>query len=150
MRNEQQTSRFHVALLAPLAAMIVILSLAARAQTPPKTEAATGASPAISGDADAGADLFESICAECHGPAATAPTLRGVIGRHFASVESFYGYSEALMAKKSMTWTVENLDKFMKSPTDFVPGTLMYKTVPDAKNRADLIAYIASLPPPRD
>jgi hypothetical protein len=26
----------------------------------------------------------------------------------------------------------------------------MYKTVPDAKDRADIIAFLASLPPPRN
>jgi len=128
--------------VAAIPVAIVVLALNAHAQTPSKAESAAG-------DAEAGADIFESVCAECHGPAATAPTLRGVIGRTVASVESFYGYSEALKAKQPMTWTVANLDAFIKSPTDFVPGTQMYKTVPDAKNRADLIAFIATLPPPR-
>ena len=129
--------------------VFAILAFGASAQTPPKPEGTAGPTTAITGDADAGAELFESVCAECHGPAATAPTLRGVIGRHIASVESFYGYSDALLARKSETWTTAKLNAFIKSPTDFVPGTLMDRTVPDAKNRADLIAFIASLPPPR-
>jgi cytochrome c len=124
--------------------LVAVLASGAIAQTPGNSKGAA----AITGDVDAGEELFESICAECHGAAATAPTLRGIIDRPMASVASFDGYSEALKAKKS-TWTVANLDAFIKSPTDFVPGTLMYKTVPDAKNRADLIAYLASLPPPR-
>jgi cytochrome c len=128
----------------------VIIALTAGAQVPPNPEGKTGTTAVIAGDADAGAELFESVCAECHGPAATAPTLRGVIGRRIASVESFYGYSEALKAKNSQTWTEANLNAFLKSPTDFAPGTLMYKTVPDAKNRADLLAFIATLPPPRN
>jgi cytochrome c len=104
---------------------------------------------AVSGDANAGAELFDSVCEECHGAAATAPTLRGIIGRPAASIESFDGYSEALKAKKSLIWTPANLNLFLKSPKAFVPGTLMYKTVPDEKDRADIIAYLASLPPPR-
>jgi len=118
-----------------------------RAQTP--AGAASTTATAISGDANAGAELFDSVCEECHGAAATAPTLRGIIGRPAASIESFEGYSDALKAKKSLIWTAANLNLFLKSPKDFVPGTLMYKTVPDEKDRADIIAYLASLPPPR-
>ena len=124
-----------------------ILAWNARAQSP--ASAASTTETAVSGDANAGAELFDSVCEECHGAAATAPTLRGIIGRPAASIESFDGYSEALKAKKSLTWTPANLNLFLKSPKDFVPGTLMYKTVPDEKDRADIIAYLASLPPPR-
>jgi cytochrome c len=134
-----------------LAAISIALSVAltwqAIAQSPAAVPGSTGT--AVSGDANAGAEIFDSVCEECHGAAATAPTLRGIIGRPLASVDSFDGYSDALKAKKSLTWTPANLDLFLKSPKDFVPGTLMYKTVPDAKDRADIIAFLASLPPPR-
>jgi cytochrome c len=124
-----------------------ILAWSAHAQSP--SSAASTTAPGLSGDANAGAELFDSVCEECHGAAATAPTLRGIIDRPAASIESFDGYSVALKAKKSLTWTPANLNLFLKSPKDFVPGTLMYKTVPDEKDRADIIAYLASLPPPR-
>jgi cytochrome c len=124
------------------------LAWKAIAQSPAGAPGSAGT--AISGDANAGAEIFDSVCEECHGAAATAPTLRGIIGRPFASIDSFDGYSDALKAKKSLTWTPANLDSFLKSPKDFVPGTLMYKTVPDAKDRADIIAFLASLPPPRN
>ncbi|HYM34664.1 MAG TPA: hypothetical protein VET48_04660, partial [Steroidobacteraceae bacterium] len=75
-------------------AALTILALNAPAQTRPKAE--------IVGDADRGSEQFEATCAECHGPAATAPTLRGIIGREVASVQSFYGYSEALKSKKPL------------------------------------------------
>jgi cytochrome c len=129
-------------------AMSATLAWRAIGQSPAGPPGSTGT--AISGDANAGAEIFDSVCEECHGAAATAPTLRGIIGRPFASVDSFDGYSDALKAKKSLTWTPENLDLFLKSPKIFVPGTLMYKTLPDAKDRADIIAFLASLPPPRN
>jgi cytochrome c len=136
-----------------LAAIFIAASAVAwnaRAQSRASTAStASTAETAISGDANAGAELFDSVCEECHGAAATAPTLRGIIGRPAASIESFDGYSEALKAKKSLIWTPANLNLFLKSPKDLVPGTLMYKTVPDEKDRADIIAYLASLPPPR-
>ena len=97
-----------------------------------------------------GAEHFEATCAECHGPAATAPTLRGVIGRPIASVESFFGYSEALKAMNGQKWTAEKIDAYIKSPDTFAPGNLMYRDYPDAQMRADVIAFIASLPPPKN
>jgi cytochrome c len=102
------------------------------------------------GDAERGEQQFEATCAECHGAAATAPTLRGIINRPIGSIESFYGYSEALKSLSSKKWTVENLDAYLKSPGDFAPGNLMYRDYPDAQMRADVIAFLATLPPPRN
>jgi cytochrome c2 len=145
------TDKQHTVFL--LAAIFIAASAVAwnaRAQSPASTAStASTAETGLSGDANAGAELFDSVCEECHGAAATAPTLRGIIGRPAASIESFDGYSEALKAKKSLIWTPANLNLFLKSPKGLVPGTLMYKTVPDEKDRADIIAYLASLPPPR-
>jgi cytochrome c len=122
-------------------ATLALYGLIANAQTPGKTE--------LAGDAERGAEQFEATCAECHGAAATAPTLRGIINRPIASVASFYGYSEGLKAKQALQWTTANLDSYLKSPPTFAPGNLMYKTYPDAQMRADVIAFLATLPPPR-
>jgi len=109
----------------------------------------SSAQSALTGDPERGAEQFEATCAECHGAAATAPTLRGIINREVASVTSYYGYSEAMKSKKPMKWTVENLDTYLKSPPAFVPGNLMYREFPDAQFRADVIAFLATLPPPK-
>ena len=98
------------------------------------------------GDPEAGADLYNSVCKGCHG-VSIGPTLRGVVGRRVASVESFQGYSDALKALKDKTWTPELLDKFLQGPGELAPGTLMTQVVPDAQTRADLIAYLATLTP---
>lgn len=100
-------------------------------------------------DPDAGAEVYESVCKGCHG-VSIAPTLRGVVGRRIASVESYNGYSEGLKAKASLEWTRENLDAFLQAPAEFAPGTLMTETIPEAQRRADLIAFLATLPPPRE
>jgi cytochrome c len=99
-------------------------------------------------DPEAGAELYNSVCKGCHG-VSIAPTLRGVLGRHIAAVESFSGYTDALKAKRDLTWTAELLDQFLRAPTQFAPGTLMTQVVEDPQLRADLIAYLATLPPPR-
>ena len=54
--------------------------------------------------------------------------------------------------KNSLKWTDANLDKYLKSPADFAPGKLMaddivgnamaFAGLPNAKDRADLIAYL--------
>jgi cytochrome c len=102
----------------------------------------------IVADAEAGAETYNSVCKGSHG-VSIAPTLRGVVGRPIASVASFAGYSDALKAKSSMSWTETNLDAFLTAPATFAPGTLMTQTIADAQQRADLIAYLAMLPPPR-
>jgi cytochrome c len=98
------------------------------------------------GDPEAGADLYDSVCKGCHG-VNIGPSLRGVVGRRVASVESFMGYSDALKALKDRTWTPELLDKFLQAPAELAPGTLMTQVVPEAQTRADLIAYLATLTP---
>ena len=47
------------------------------------------------------------------------------------------------MEKKGGTWTLDDLNKWLYSPRDFVPGTKMsFIGVKDDKERADLIAYM--------
>jgi cytochrome c len=104
--------------------------------------------PLLPGDADAGAQIYGTECRGCHA-VSIAPTLRGLVGRPIASVESFLGYSEGLKKKSGEAWTEASVDLFLASPQAFAPGTLMVKTIADAQQRADIIAYIASLPPPR-
>jgi cytochrome c len=128
-------------ILAAVTTVLAAFALSAIAQTP--------TNPEIVGDAERGEQEFEATCAECHGAAATAPTLRGVIGRPIASVASFSSYSDALKAKSSMKWTKENLNIYLTSPRDFAPGNLMFREFPDAQMRADVIAYLETLPPPR-
>ena len=109
--------------------------------------AAASASDVV-GDPEAGAETYNTVCKGCHG-VSIAPTLRGVIGRPIASVATFAGYSDGLKARSSMSWTEANLDAFLTAPATFAPGTLMTQTIPEAQRRADLIAYLATLPPPR-
>lgn len=124
-----------------LGAAAVIAALAASAT-------AQDTSASLSGDADAGAEVYGEACRGCHA-VSIAPTLRGLIGRPIASVQGFAGYSDALKARSGEAWTQANISLFLTSPQSFAPGTLMVKTVEDAQQRADIIAYIASLPPPR-
>ena len=105
-------------------------------------------SAAGSGDEAAGEEIFSAECRVCHG-GLIAPNLRGVAGRPIASIDAFGGYSEALKARRNETWTDANLAAFLVSPSAFAPGTGMTKNLPDDQSRADVIAFLKSLPPPR-
>ena len=107
--------------------------------------------PAPAGDAAAGKSIFVANCAMCHGVTAGAvlvgPTLWGVAGRRIASVPG-YDYSAALKAHGAKAWTDAELDPWLKSPAGYAPGTKMYYPgLTDAKNRADVMAFLHTLGP---
>jgi cytochrome c2 len=99
-------------------------------------------------------------CAICHAVEEgerdkNGPSLRGVLDRQKAGLETFE-YTRALSRLKGK-WTYEELNAFLASPRDFVPGTTMgestsaFKEVEDISERADIIAYLRELsenPPP--
>ncbi len=99
-------------------------------------------------DAGAGAKLFRQRCAACHAvapgaPSGIGPNLAGVVGRPAASVPG-YRYSRALSEAKPL-WSAEALDRYLEAPIRMVPGTRKTTSVPDAGQRAALIAYLAGL-----
>jgi len=102
----------------------------------------------ITGDAKAGAEKFGKTCKACHkidGKNAVGPHLNGVVGRATATVEGFK-YSTAMKAHVG-NWTPERLDIYLVSPKAEVPGTKMsFVGLPDAADRANVIAYLYSLP----
>lgn len=103
------------------------------------------AAPAYAeGDAAHGERLFEE-CAACHsttrGENKVGPSLAGVLERKAGELEDFR-YSPALK-RSGIAWTAETLDTFIADPQKVVPANRMpYAGMPDAANRADLIAYL--------
>jgi cytochrome c len=100
--------------------------------------------PAMAQD---GGALFKQRCMMCHSVTPGAkpgmgPNLAGVGGRTAASTS--FAYSPALKASK-LKWDSATLDKFLSGPGKLVPGTRMVISVPDAKQRAALVAYLATL-----
>jgi cytochrome c len=91
-----------------------------------------------------GQEVFEDTCMSCHFKTGggQGPTLVGVVGRKAASVPGV-AYTRALQ-ESGLTWTPDKLDTLLTNPGALVPGTAMIMSVPDAKDRADLIAYLAS------
>jgi len=88
-------------------------------------------------------------CQTCHtfqkgGPNGIGPNLYGIVGRPRAS-EAGFTYSDAMKAKGG-EWTIDDLNKFLTNPKEFVPGTKMnFPGLPRGNQRADAIAYLNSL-----
>ena len=111
--------------------------------------------PAVAeGDAAKGKAAFAK-CAICHqvGPGAATlvgPELNGIVGRKAGSVAD-YPYSPGIkkLAGEGFTWTEENLDKWIADPKAMIPDSpmaLAFQGVPDAGERADIIAYLKTVP----
>jgi cytochrome c2 len=140
-----------------LLAMVALLStLAACASSP---AAHTSDPPAASagntkGDAANGKELFMASCKACHGvtkddnsTVMVGPSLFGVVGRKAGTVKSLLGPSENLK-KYGVTWSTETLDEFLTNPlAKLLPDTAMSGILPDPKQRADVVAYLATLKP---
>jgi cytochrome c len=99
------------------------------------------------GDASAGQRLYEQRCTACHSPDANriGPMHRGVVGRRAGSVPGF-AYSVAVKGS-GLVWNERTLDAWLTDPQQLVPGQAMFFSVADAKDRADIIAYLATLKP---
>lgn len=106
---------------------------------------------AIYADADAAAgEKVFGKCKACHkidGSNATGPHLDGVVDRPIASLDDFsYSTSLAEHGTNGEDWTPENLSDFLTSPKAFASNTKMnFAGLPKVKDRANLIAYLASL-----
>ncbi|MBW7851478.1 MAG: c-type cytochrome [Rhodospirillales bacterium] len=103
-----------------------------------------------SADVSAGKAVAKK-CTACHtfdegGANRVGPNLHGVVGADIAAKAGF-SYSKGLAGKEG-AWTIENLDAFLTKPAQWAPGTKMtFAGVSEAKDRADLIAYLHSISP---
>jgi cytochrome c len=129
----------HVLLLAVSASVIAALATPAAAE----------------GDAEKGKAAFAK-CALCHqvGPGAKTligPELNGIVGRKAASIADYPSYSAGMkkLGEQGWVWTPENIDKWITDPKAMIPDSpmaLAFQGIPDAAERADIIAYLKTLP----
>lgn len=102
------------------------------------------------GDAAKGKELFmTSACPTCHSVTTSdalmvGPNLVGVVGRKAGTTKSLMGPSDNLK-NYGVTWTTETLNEFLADPNAKAPGTAMIGILPDPQQRADVIAYLATL-----
>ena len=97
------------------------------------------------GDHEAGADVFDAYCSDCHsvspkGTNRKGPTLYGVMGRRAGIVPGF-AYS-AGMAKSGLTWNAQTLNNYLANPRGMFADGKMKKGLPKPEDRANVIAYL--------
>jgi len=105
-------------------------------------------------DAEAGKAAFAK-CGICHqiGPNAEAlvgPPLTGVVGRKAGSVAGF-AYSPGMkkLGDDGYVWTEEHIDSWIANPKALLPASTMalaFQGIPDADERANIIAYLKTFP----
>jgi cytochrome c len=111
----------------------IALMFALLAVAPAQSRAAT--------DVTHGAEVYRD-CMLCHSLDRNeiGPRHRGVFGRQAGSVPD-YDYSAALKAS-GIVWNEATLDRWLTDPSALVPGTKMIFSLDDARDRADVIAFL--------
>lgn len=108
------------------------------------------AGAATAADAASGKALFDKTCANCHsidaGVNKVGPTLFDIVDRPVASVPG-YVYSDKMRAagRKRTVWDEKRLTAYLANPRQVMHGVKMYFAVPDANDRANVIAYLNTL-----
>ena len=103
----------------------------------------------LQGDPARGRLVF-APCRTCHFTDAAAghgngPNLYRIFGKAAGQQEGFEYYSDALKAA-GFVWTPQVMYAWLENPMAALPGTSMMSAgVPDARQRADLIAYLQSV-----
>ena len=105
--------------------------------------AAFALSPAPA-SADAGQDLFNKHCKNCHrmepGKHTLGPSLANIVGKP-AGQQDFDRYKGLKGA--DFAWTEENLDAWLANPKEFLgKSTSMVSRVKDANDRKAIIEYL--------
>ena len=97
------------------------------------------------GDVQKGTALYQQHCTACHAIDSNkiGPAHRGVMGRRVGSLPG-YKYSAELAASR-LRWTPQTLNKWLGDPEDLVNGQRMGFLIEGEQERADLIAYLATL-----
>jgi len=118
---------------------------------------ACGGPAAAAGDAAKGKELFTTKCGICHqvGPDAKTligPELNGIVGRKAAIVADFPSYSAGMkkLGADGYVWTEEHIDSWIADPKAMIPDSMMslaFQGIPDAAERADIIAYLKTVNP---
>ncbi|MES2512315.1 MAG: c-type cytochrome [Pseudomonadota bacterium] len=131
-----------------MAALLFSVGAIGVAQAQPAPQAAAPArewvTPAA-GDVQRGAALYQAKCTACHAVDSNkiGPAHRGVMGRRIGSLPG-YKYSDEL-AQSRLRWTPQTLNVWLEDPEELVRGQRMGFQVDSAQERADLIAYLATL-----
>jgi cytochrome c len=93
-----------------------------------------------------GQQAFNNACRTCHmvkeGDNRLGPNLHKIVGRKAGSLPD-YAFSNA-MKEAGFVWNEENLDRFIATPDEVVPGNSMkpYGGLSSSEDRTKIIAYL--------
>ncbi|WP_420144595.1 c-type cytochrome [Sphingobium sp.] len=99
-----------------------------------------------SADVAAGEKVFAK-CAACHtvnqgGANGIGPNLYATVGEPIGQGKGGFAFSDPLKSKGG-NWTFDALDRWLKSPREFAPGTKMtFAGLGNPQDRANLIAWL--------
>ena len=106
---------------------------------------ASGAAAQADAQVQRGRAVYESRCVACHSVDShrVGPAHQGVLGRRAGSAAG-YAYSEALRDSR-LVWSRTSLAAWLAGPEAVIPGQTMNYSLGDANERADVVAYLATL-----
>ncbi|MCD1280214.1 MULTISPECIES: c-type cytochrome [Psychrobacter] len=125
-----------------------VLLLTACERVPPDHRAPVTLPLYTEGDVDNGAIIYQDACGQCHqlnaGLNKKGPQLMNIYGAPAADLEDFT-YSQSL-EQSGWVWDAKTLDPYIADAQKVMPDSKMLSNpMPDAKERADVIAYLSSL-----
>jgi cytochrome c len=97
------------------------------------------------GSALKGKEIYDARCSACHSvdDNRVGPMHLGVFGRKAGGVKG-YPYSDALN-KSKVVWSRDTLTAWLANPEMLIPGQRMGYAMDNAKDREDVVAYLATL-----
>lgn len=101
------------------------------------------------GNLENGRKVFRQ-CAICHTSGRNqsgrvGPVLWDIVNRPLAAAPGF-AYSRVLRANSDQKWDFVTLDRYLQSPRNAFPGTIMsFRGITNDQDRADLLLYLRSL-----
>jgi cytochrome c len=129
--------------------LVSLLMLSACAERiPPDSREPVTLALYTQGDADRGASIYKEACSQCHqlnpGLNKKGPQLMNIYGAPAADLAD-YTYSEGL-ASSGWVWDAETLDPYIAdSEKAIIDSKMLADPMPDATERADVIAYLSTL-----
>lgn len=127
---------------------LLSLVLSACERQPPDQRQPVTLPPPSTGDVSNGKQLYHDLCDKCHkltpGANEKGPQLLRIYGAPAAALAD-YKYSD-VMLNSGWVWDAKTLDNYLIDAQQALPGNRMRTDgLPDAIERADIIAYLATL-----
>jgi len=126
----------------------VLLLTACESSTPPDHRDPVTLPLYTKGDVNNGLVIYKEACGQCHqlnaGLNKKGPQLMNIYGAPAAELKD-YDYSKGLEAS-GWVWDAKTLDPYIADAQKTMPNSKMLSDpMPDAKERADVIAYLSTL-----